>query len=236
MKNGKKIGLVLAASGIGKRMNSEKSKQLIEIDSKPILLHSLNSFLHEGSVDECVITVNESIMTEVKNLTHSLKSDKKIEVVLGGSERQDSVYQGLKYFKQNPPHIALVHDAVRPFVGPDLISRVIDSAIEFGSAIPAIKLKDTIKRTDDGKVFSETPDRNLYRLIQTPQGFNFELLLNAYDDAFDSGFYGTDDASLVEKYGTEPFIVDGDERNIKITTPYDLQFAQIIIKDFNYLI
>jgi 2-C-methyl-D-erythritol 4-phosphate cytidylyltransferase len=230
-----KISVIIAAAGIGKRMNTDKCKQLLELDSKPILHYSIAAFDLCDSINEIIVVANNSIYPEVIEMLYKYNYRKVKKVVIGGEERQDSVKNALDFLLNDPPEIVLIHDAVRPFIKNSFIKSIIESAKIFECVIPALKLKDTIKYTPDGKYFENTLDRSMYRLIQTPQAFRFDLLYKAYVRAYEDSFYGTDDSSLVERLGVKPYVFDGYGNNFKITTPDDLKFAEILIKDFNYL-
>jgi len=230
-----KNSVVIAAAGIGKRMNTGICKQIIEIAGKPILHYSIAAFELCDLIDEIIIVTNNTIIAQVRNIVQQFNYRKVTAVIEGGAERQDSVMNALNHLSIDHPKIVLVHDAVRPFIKVKFINEIINKALKYGSAIPAIKPKDTIKYTEDNICFDNTIDRSKYRLIQTPQAFEFNLLLEAYKNAYSSGFYGTDDASLVENLKIKPVIFDGLEENIKITTPYDLRLAEYLVDNFNYI-
>jgi 2-C-methyl-D-erythritol 4-phosphate cytidylyltransferase len=230
-----KVSVIIAAAGIGQRMGAGKCKQLLELDSKPILHHSISVFDLCDSINEIIIVTNHNIYNDVVKMLSTYKYKKVKEVLIGGKERQDSVKNALDFLTNEPPEIVLIHDAVRPFIKNSFITSIVESAKNFECVIPALKLKDTIKYTSDGKYFDKTPDRTMYRLIQTPQAFNFAILSKAYSQAYRDSYYGTDDSSLVERLGIKPYVFDGCETNIKITTPNDLKYAEILIKDFNYM-
>ena len=161
-------------------------------------------------------------------LVEKFRISKVSKIVVGGNSRQQSVWNGLKNM---PPETTLVaiHDGVRPFVTSEEISRVITAAEEEGAAILAVPVKDTVKIVRSGKIES-TPDRERIWLAQTPQVFRKEIIINAYRLAMEKKFSGTEDASLVEKLGVSVSIVKGSYSNIKITTPEDLDFAEIILQ------
>jgi 2-C-methyl-D-erythritol 4-phosphate cytidylyltransferase len=228
-----KVSVVIAAAGTGKRMNVGVCKQLIELDSKPILHYSISAFDQCKLIDDIIIVTNNSIILDINEMLLKFKYEKVKAVIPGGNERQDSVYNALKYLKKDPPKIVLIHDAVRPFITHSFIVSIIESAKNNSCVIPGIKLKDTLKIiSDDDKHFEKTADRTKFRLIQTPQAFHFDLLFKAYEESYSTGYYGTDDSSLVEKVGVKPLIFEGSEDNFKITTQNDLHYAEILVKDF----
>jgi 2-C-methyl-D-erythritol 4-phosphate cytidylyltransferase len=181
-------------------------------------------------INEIVIVANNDIIPEIKSLSVSHSYKKVAAIIQGGQERQDSVKNGIGYLSQAPPDVVLVHDAVRPFIKQDMVEGLIKASEEHLCAVPAVNLKDTIKRTQDGLFFEETLDRKLFRLIQTPQAFNYKIIKDAYDNVYNAKTIFTDDSALVEKMGIKPFIYPGDEQNIKITTPFDFKAAEFLIK------
>jgi 2-C-methyl-D-erythritol 4-phosphate cytidylyltransferase len=218
--------VIIPAAGQGKRMGAGFNKQLIEINNKPLIVHTLEVFERHAYCSGIILAINpleEQIFTELIS-KYSLK---KIEsLVHGGKERQDSIYNALKII--NSDNIVLVHDGARPFIEHKLIEKLILAAEEFKAAIPAVMVKDTIKIVKNNFVTS-TPNRSELYAVQTPQAFNKKILLDAYKDAYANNYYGTDDSSLVEKQGVKVKIVDGDYNNIKITTPEDLITAENFI-------
>jgi 2-C-methyl-D-erythritol 4-phosphate cytidylyltransferase len=157
----------------------------------------------------------------------------RVELVEGGEHRQHSVANALKAISAAPDDIVLVHDAVRPFVSDETIREVIQAAQRYGAAIAGMPAVDTVKqvdRTADGALITATIPRERVVMAQTPQGFRYEVLKRAFDEAAVDGFTGTDEASLVERSGGEVAVVMGSPRNIKITTPSDLELAEFFLK------
>jgi 2-C-methyl-D-erythritol 4-phosphate cytidylyltransferase len=153
-----------------------------------------------------------------------------VAVAKGGKRRQDSVLSGFRQIDPEKAEIVLVHDGVRSLVREDLIDRVIEATREAGAAVPAIPVEDTIKLVEGDEV-SRTLDRKRLFRVQTPQGFSYPILKAALDKATEEKFYGTDEASLVERTGKKVFVVQGDPKNIKITTPEDLRVAEAFLGD-----
>lgn len=149
-----------------------------------------------------------------------------ISIVSGGIERQHSVYNGLQAVKEG--EIVLIHDGARPFIRLEKIHELVKEAQEHGAAIPAVPMKDTVKKVRNGMA-EETVERSSLWAVQTPQAFRVSLVLEAHKRAQEEGYIGTDDASLVERMGKKVKIVEGDYRNIKLTTPDDLLFAEAIL-------
>ncbi len=217
-----KVGVVIPAAGLGKRLGSNKPKQFIEIDGIPILQITLQRFQACDAVD-CVVVVSQAdFVNEVTNLVTKNNFTKITSIINGGEHRQDSVWNGLKEIIKNDVEIILVHDAVRPFVTDEIIKDVITAAETFGAAVPAVLSKDTIKVSDENGFLIETLDRNKLFAVQTPQGFRKELIIKAFEKAYTDNYYATDDANLVERLGQKIKLIAGDYKNIKITTKEDL--------------
>ena len=214
---------VIVAGGIGKRMGSSTPKQFLCIDNKPILMFTLEAFLAAGDI-RIVLVLPEDQMAEWKQLAKPYNMDQSIVLVGGGEQRTDSVLFGLNEVPSGS--LVAVHDGVRPFVSLDLIARTYESAARYGSGIASIALKDSIREIEGGN--SKTRNRDKYRLIQTPQVFRTDLLKEAYEKMTNETF--TDDASVFEAAGHAVTLVDGDYRNIKITTPEDLEVAKSFAK------
>jgi len=160
----------------------------------------------------------------------------RVQLVEGGENRQQSVANALAQVKANAEDIVLVHDAVRPFITPELIGRVITAAAKHGAAIAGMPAVDTVKqvdRTADGAIITSTIPRERVVMAQTPQGFRYEVLKKAFDEAQADAFIGTDEASLVERSGHEVAVVMGSPQNIKITTPGDMELAEFYVKTKN---
>jgi 2-C-methyl-D-erythritol 4-phosphate cytidylyltransferase len=221
-----KLGVVIAAAGAGKRMGSSTKKQFLCLKDKPILLHTLEQFIDFPGVQEIVIVTGAEDMEMTRNLVQSYPS---VLVVPGGKERQDSVYAGLKSLRTS--EYVLIHDGARPFISHSAIQRLVDRLAEKQSAILAVPVKDTIKQVNNQGSVVNTPPRESLWAVQTPQAFHIPLIMRAYLHAEEQGFYGTDDASLVEFYGEEVSVVLGEYTNIKITTPEDLWIGEMILQN-----
>ena len=217
---------IITAAGLGKRMNSTRPKQYLELSGRPILVHTLEKFASAGSIDGIIIVADRSSLTMVQdNILKKVPCKKIFKIVEGGAKRQDSVLAGLKELPDGVKIVA-VHDGVRPFITPELIDRSVKEAASHGACIVAIPVKDTIKRVDsEGRIIETVERAGLWR-AQTPQTFRVDILKKAFDKAAADDFYGTDEASLVERLEREIYILSGDERNIKITTPEDLKIAK----------
>ena len=209
-------------------MGQEIPKQFIAIQGKPIFIYTLEKLDSCPAVDDVVLVVSSDYENAIKKTITEWSIRKVSRIVAGGKERQDSVCRGLQNLATDVGIVA-IHDSVRPFVSVDKIQEVIESARDRGAAILAVPVKDTVKKADNRWV-EETLDREKLWAIQTPQAFRREWIEAGYEKATQEGFIGTDDAMLVERLGHHVYIVGGEEKNIKITSPEDLLWAEQIIK------
>ncbi|MBE6008839.1 MAG: 2-C-methyl-D-erythritol 4-phosphate cytidylyltransferase [Lachnospiraceae bacterium] len=222
----KKCTIIIAAAGIGKRMGVDIPKQFLEIKGKPVLYYTVSAFEKNKNVDSVIIvTGKESIEYCQKDIVEKYSFKKVEAIVEGGKERQNSVHNALNALKDKNG-IVLIHDGARPFIMQEDIDEIILSVKEYGSAVLAVKSKDTVKIADENGFVKETPDRSFIWNIQTPQGFDCSLIKEAYEKAEEDGFSGTDDSSLVERLGVRVKLVEGHYTNIKITTKDDLLVAE----------
>ncbi len=222
---------IIPAGGIGKRFGSELPKQFVEIDSVPVIIHTLRIFEQIDDVEAIVLSVHNEWFTYTKELIKKFNVSKIAEIVIGGVERQDSVSHALRTKSVDAAELVLVHDAVRPFASKELIQSVIDTAEDAGAVIPALTPRETVKEITKKGMVVKTLDRSKLALIQTPQAFWQDIILKAYTQAANAGFSGTDSASLVEFIGYKVTIIDGEDTNIKITNPYDLKIGNMIYND-----
>ncbi|MBI4548351.1 MAG: 2-C-methyl-D-erythritol 4-phosphate cytidylyltransferase [Ignavibacteriae bacterium] len=230
MFQGKTVGVIVPAAGTGSRMGGVPAKQFLDLNGKSILLRTLEHFQRSDVIDLVVVIAGESEMDATRGIVSTYGLSKVVTVTRGGVERQDSVWNGLQLITKHTVDIVMIHDAVRPFISQDLIESVIAAAVKHGAAVPAVSPKDTIKLTNGELFVQSTLERNHLWIIQTPQAFQFPLLRQAFEKAQAENFYGTDDASLVERLGKKVKIVPGSYDNIKITTPEDLELAELIAK------
>lgn len=193
--------------------------------------HTISSFAKLELVSQIIIATSKERKAEVESILRAFSNIiEYLSVVEGGKERQDSIKNALSVVSESVRLVA-VHDAVRPFISSELIIRCSNCAQEFGGAIIAVPAKDTIKEVAKDLVIKNTPDRSKLWQAQTPQIFQKELLVSAYEFATKDNFTGTDDASLVEKAGGVVKIIEGDRRNLKITYPMDLKVAELILDE-----
>lgn len=222
-----RVAAVIAAAGRSARMGQGTPKVLLSLHQVPIIVRSILPFHHSSHVDDVVVVATEASIERVRELVAQYGLRKVSQVVAGGLKRQQSVALGLQAV--GPCEVVLVHDGARPLVTADIIERVVEAAREHGAAVPAVALQDTVKRVDGDRVV-ETLNRDELRAVQTPQGFRYEVLVAAHERARAEGFYGTDDATLVERMGHPVVVVPGSPENLKITTPEDLVMAEALLQ------
>lgn len=218
---------IVVAGGQGRRFGQKK--QFLKLKNKPALVWSLEKLGKINLVDKIVLVLPAEDLQRGTILIKKYRLKKIAKIVSGGRERQDSVWAGLTALeKTNGSDLILVHDGVRPLVKEENIYALIKTAQRWGGAVLGVPVKDTLKEVSK-EVVVRTLSRDKIWAIQTPQAFRYDWLKKAYLQARKSGFAGTDDAQLVEKYGKKVRLVAGDETNIKITTPADLKYAEILI-------
>lgn len=242
-----KVIVIIPAAGLGTRMaplpagtrgkkKAAPSKQFTELGGTPILIHTLRRFAAVSAVSEIWIALREN---EIAAFQARLKDEakdelkKKVELVVGGEHRQQSVENALNAVAAAKDDIVLVHDAVRPFVTNEIIQGVIEAAQKYGAAIAGMPAIDTVKqveRTAQGALIKATIPRAGIVMAQTPQGFRYDVIKKAFDQSSADGFLGTDEASLVERSGHAVAVVMGSPRNIKITAPADMELAEFYLK------
>lgn len=222
--------LIIPAGGTGKRFGSGLPKQFELLADIPIIIRTIRAFDNISSIKSVVIATKPEFFPLLNDIIKSYPLPQSVRMANSGNERQDSVYNALHCEEAKGSDIVLIHDAVRPFPSKNLIQKIIGSAQTFGAAVPGIVPKDTIKFVSDNVNFLKTFERSKLRSVQTPQGFKTSIILNAYEKAMKSKFYATDDASLVEYAGFPVMIVDGEDINIKVTTPIDYMLASVIVE------
>jgi 2-C-methyl-D-erythritol 4-phosphate cytidylyltransferase len=219
--------VVIAAAGKGKRLGRGTPKQFIRLGGVPLLRRAVEMFASVGMVEEIVVAIAPGYSRKAARMLAGAAGRKFLTIVPGGKERQDSVWLALKGFLTKPD-IVLVHDAARPLVSMRLIRRVIDATIEHGCAVPGLRVTDTI--TEVGGANVRTLDRRNLWGVQTPQGFQYDLLVKAHKAARRARVVATDDAALLERLRIPVRIVKGEKRNLKITIPDDLRVAEMWLK------
>ena len=222
----KRCGAVIVAAGSASRMGGI-DKVMAPLGGEPMIARTVRAFQECDAISEIVVVTREDLIVPIGKLTREMP--KVTAVVAGGKSRQESVHLGLNALSEKVK-LAAIHDGARPFVTWQLIDWVVRAANSYGAAAPAIPVKDTIKEVQ-GFVVKSTPDRAALRAVQTPQVFDFDILRAALKKAKDDGAEVTDDCSAVERMGMSVKIVEGDERNIKITTPLDMQIAELFLEE-----
>lgn len=227
----KKVFALIPAAGMGTRMGAGSNKQYLLLGGMPILAHTLRVFEQAPFIEGIyLVSPQQEIPFCRSEVVERYGFSKVRGIVAGGAERQYSVMNGLNAMEGiGQDDLVLIHDGVRPFIAVETIRAAATAAHEFGGAVVAVPVKDTVKVVHDG-VITETPPREQLWLAQTPQAFRFGLIHAAHASAAAEGFLGTDDASLMERQGFRPRIVTGDYRNIKITTPEDMVLAEAFLK------
>lgn len=229
-----KITAIVLAAGSGSRMKNKTKKQFMEIKGKPVIWYSLFEF-EKSRVDEIIlVTGKEDIDYCKKEIVEKYNLKKNKNVVAGGSERYESVYNGLKEVTGN---IVLIHDGARPLINNEIIERSIEGTIKSDACVVGVPVKDTIKRADKEGYIIDTPNRSELWITQTPQSFKTDLVKMAYKKMKEELEKGnttlniTDDAMVVEEFTTNQVrFVQGDYKNIKVTTPEDIDIAELFIE------
>lgn len=222
----KQCGAVIVAAGSASRMGGI-DKVMADLGGEPMIVRTVRAFQNCEAIASIVIVTREDLIRPISDLCRDMK--KVAAVVAGGKSRQESVHLGLNALPKGTK-LAAVHDGARPLVSWQVIDRVVRAANTYGAAAPAIPVKDTIKVVE-GRLVKETPDRSSLMAVQTPQVFDFDLLRGALRKAEEDGAQVTDDCSAVERTGMRIKIVEGDERNLKVTTPMDLKIAELLLEE-----
>ena len=222
----KRCGAVIVAAGSASRMGGI-DKVMAPLNGEPMIARTVRAFQNCDAISEIVVVTREDLILPITSLCAQM--DKVQAVVAGGSSRQESVHLGLNALSDKCK-LAAIHDGARPLISWQVIDRVVRAANTYGAAAPAIPVKDTIKVVQGG-VVKETPDRASLQAVQTPQVFDFDILRGALKKAKQDGAQVTDDCSAVERIGLTVKIVEGEERNLKVTTPLDLKIAQLLLEE-----
>ena len=222
----KRCGAVIVAAGSASRMGGI-DKVMAPLGGEPMIARTVRAFQECDAISEIIIVTREDLIVPIMHLC--AKMDKVQAVVKGGDSRQESVHLGLNALSAKCK-LAAIHDGARPLITWQVIDRAVRAANSYGAAAPAVPVKDTIKVVRGG-VVSSTPDRSELQAVQTPQVFDFDLLRGALKKAEQDSAQVTDDCSAVERMGFSVKIVEGDERNIKVTTPMDLKIAQMLLEE-----
>jgi len=221
---------IITAAGAGIRMGSDQPKQFMELEGRPLLAVTVERFELSPDIDGIVLVVPPDKVDYCRGeIVKKYDLIKVKKVVAGAERRQDSVRLGLEATEGHFP-LVLIHDGVRPLVPPDLISRIVRAANQYRAVIPALRARETIKEADEAGLVVKTHDRRTLWLVQTPQAFRYEHILEAHRLAFEQNWEEiTDDALLMERTGVPVKIIEGSEENVKITTPQDLELARFLL-------
>lgn len=226
----KKVAVLIAAAGMGHRMELPINKQFLNIKGQTVLGMTIEAFESCPYIDEIILIIQEKEREIVEGILEDRSIAKSYKLVIGGKERQDSISNGLKALSKDT-RIVVTHDGARPFITQQKIKEAIEGVRLTGASVLGNPVKDTIKISSDGKIVDFTPNRSVLFAVQTPQVFYRDVIFNAYRQAYDEGYYGTDDCSLVEKTGVKVHLIPGDYTNIKITTPEDLILAESLAEN-----
>jgi 2-C-methyl-D-erythritol 4-phosphate cytidylyltransferase len=218
------VSAILVAAGAGTRMGGSTPKAFLPVAGIPLLAHALQTIGALPTVRSLILVVPGNRRVDAMSIVAERRHlHAAVEIVAGGAERQDSVVAGLAYI--DDAELVVVHDAARPFATPELFTRCIEAAAEFGAAIAALPASDTVKRVGADDIVQETIERSAIWLAQTPQVFRVDLLRRAFEAAARESFIGTDEAAVVERLGFRVRVVPGEAANRKLTTPEDIIWA-----------
>ena len=227
-----KITAVILSAGSGKRMHADRPKQYLDLCGRPVIAWTIEAFERCPRVSDIVLVAGENDIGYCRReVVEKYGFSKVRKIVPGGDERGDSVLLGLRASDPETAY-ALVHDGARPLIDQGTLDKVIDGVIRYHAAVPGIPAKDTVKVVDEEEFVMSTPQRSTLRLMQTPQAFSYRLILDAYEKIHREGIQVTDDSMAAEYAGgVKVRIVEGSPRNIKITTPEDLVFAEELLTE-----
>ena len=217
---------IILAGGSGSRMGADRNKVMLTLGGEPVVMRSVRAF--EKLVDELIIVARSEDADQLRGWLGEYRI--KATITNGGATRQDSVWNGLDALPADCDRV-LIHDAARCLVDGDTIRRVMASVEARGTGVAAIPAVDTIKTADRNGVVTGTPDRSTLWAMQTPQGFDASLIRRAHEQARQDGYTGTDDAALVERLGVPVQLVEGNRRNLKLTTPEDMAMAKSLLRE-----
>lgn len=226
-----KISVLIPAAGQGKRMESSVKKPYLMLDDKPILSHTIDGFEQNSVIDEIFVIVDESdFMVCREKALMPFRYRKVRELVAGGETRQASVFSGLRALSDDVDFV-VIHDGVRPFINDKIIFECLEAAAEWGAAVSAVPVKETIKVANEELFVDHTPQRDQLWQVQTPQVFRKSLIVEAHKKAIHDRIDAPDDAALVENLGSLVKLVMGSYKNVKLTTPEDLRIAETLLND-----
>jgi len=225
------VCVIIPAGGKGERFGSETPKQFIDLKGKPVIVHTIENYNEIDDVKSIVIAVHSEWFTFTKELVQSYKLEKVKDIVVGGKERQDSIYNALHSKATLNADIILIHDSVRPFISHQSIKKVITAADDNGAVILGTTPKDPVKEIDYKSEVIRTLQRGKLSISQTPQAFWRDIIMNSYEKAREANYVGADSSQLVEFAGYKVSVIEGEDTNIKITTPLDLKIAELFLEE-----
>jgi 2-C-methyl-D-erythritol 4-phosphate cytidylyltransferase len=219
--------VIIVAAGSGKRMNLGFNKQYLKLNDKEVIAHTIDVFYNNPNINEIVVCIKKDEEEFFKKNIIEKYNFENIKLAYGGEERQDSINNGLQKIDKNC-EIVLIHDGARPFVDDKIINESIIKAKETGAVVVGVLVRDTIKVVNQN-IIENTPDRSTLWSAQTPQTFDYKLIMKAYKKAYETNYYGTDDSMLVENIGKKVSMIEGSYENIKITTQEDIGYAEYLL-------
>lgn len=222
------VYLLIPAAGTGRRMGSDRNKLLLTLRSQPLITWTLLAAEASHYITWVGIIAQPTDWSDLKAILTRLSLSKPVQMIQGGATRQESVYNGLQALPEAAEQV-LIHDGARCLATPDLLNRCAEASLHYPGLIAAVPVKDTIKVVDETGIIQSTPDRRQLWAAQTPQGFSVQLLKQCHAEGRRQGWEVTDDAALFEKCGLPVQIVEGEETNLKVTTPVDLAIAELIL-------
>lgn len=225
-----KTYVIIPSGGLGKRTNAPLPKQYLQFAGKELIAYTLQVFQSSKHVDEIVVAAQSSFFPLLESIKQNFSLTKFTCLVEGGEERQHSVFNALKSLKAEDEDIIVIHDAVRPLLTKEILYDSIQTAKQFGTAVVALKAKDTLIRGNDYVV--DYVDRSEFYYAQTPQVFRYKIIMEAMKKAKAENFIGTDESMLVHRAGYEVKIVNGSSLNFKVTTDEDIHILSLILKSF----
>jgi len=223
------IAAIIPGAGTGQRMESRTPKIFIEIEGKPLIYYSIRSLVKAEEIGLIILAVPPGFKEHAEKLNETWKIEN-LEIIEGAATRQDTVYHALRMLPKDT-EMVVIHDGARPLATPKLVRDVIRGAREHGACIPTLPCEETVKRVRGGHVV-ETLSRDEIHIVQTPQAFYFDVIMEAHNHAGERKWRVTDDATLVERSGRPVAAIPGEQSNIKITRPIDLRIAEVIMKTF----
>ncbi len=223
-----KSSLIIAAGGVGKRAGLDMPKQFYEILSKPVIVHTIEAFENIREIEEIIISCHKDYVLYTYDIIKAFGLKKVKTVVSGGDTRQESVYKALSHVSDDSRYV-LIHDAARPLISESAVLKCMENACVTGCSAVGRRVTDTLKRTDNASMITETVSRENLWQIQTPQIFKRDIIFDCHNKAKDDGFIATDDCMLCEKYGYDIIITEADCNNIKITERSDIALAEALL-------